>query len=79
MALAEGVVLSSWNGFERGDEVKVAHVRGKFTFYSVRLGAEGDPLWITVIGGTWQHSKYRHFPPSLVSKIKQKKLRSNEH
>jgi hypothetical protein len=73
VAVAKGIVLSSWNGYERGDEVKVANVRGKFTFYSVRLDDNQEPLWITVIGGTWQHSKYRHFGPTLVSKIKTKK------
>jgi len=50
--------------------------RGKFTFYSVRLDEEQNPLWITVIGGTWQHSKYRHFGPTLVSKPKTKKAKA---
>lgn len=76
MAVVRGVVLSSWNGYERGDEVKVVGQRGKFTFYSVRLDEEQNPLWITVIGGTWQHSKYRHFSPTLVSKPKTKKAKA---
>jgi len=73
MAIAKGLVLSSWNGFNRGDEVKVSNVRGKFYFYSVRLDDNQQPLWITVIGGTWQRSKYRHFPPALVSEMKKAK------
>jgi len=73
MAVAKGLVLTSWNGYDRGDEVKVTNVRGKFTFYSVRLNEAGSPLWITVIGGTWQHSKYRHFAPDLVRPVKKAK------
>jgi len=73
MTIAKGLVLSSWNGYERGDEVKVVGQRGKFRFYSVRVNEEGTPQWITVIGGTWQHSKYRHFGPQLVSPIRETK------
>jgi len=72
MTIAKGSVLSSWNGYERGDEVKVVGQRGKFYFYSVRLDENGAPRWITVIGGTWQHSKYRHFGPTIVSPVKKK-------
>ena len=74
MVVAKGIVLSNWNGYERGDEVKVAGHRGKFTFYSVRLGDDNKPLWMTVIGGTWQHSKFRHFLPQLILPIKKEKL-----
>lgn len=73
MTAIKGIVLSSWNGYERGDEVKVAGHRGKFTFYSVRLDDKNKPLWITVIGGTWQHSKFRHFPPQLITLTKKAK------
>jgi len=72
MATAKGLVVSSWNGLERGDPVKVAFQRGSFTFYSARLSEDGECQWVTCIGGTWQHSKYRHFIPSLVTPIKKK-------
>lgn len=77
MAGADGgtmldVTLSSWKVYERGTPVKVTGQRGSFTFYSVRLSPEGEPKWITVFGGTWQHSKYRHFHPSLVTPAKSK-------
>ena len=73
MPIIKGNVLSTWNGFERGDAVKVSGHRGKFTFYSVRLDENNEPLWITVVGGTWQHSKFRHFPPFLVTPTKKEK------
>ena len=65
MAVVKGVVLSSWNGYERGDEVKVVGQRGKFTFYSVRLDEEQNPLWITVIGG--KHDRLS--PPASLQKL----------
>jgi hypothetical protein len=80
MALVKDVVVSSWNGFERGDPVKVNFQRGSFTFYSARLSETGECKWVTVIGGTWQHSKYRHFVPGLISPIKtSKKASKREH
>jgi len=71
--LANGLVVSSWDGLNRGDTVKVFGVRGSFTFYSARLDTEGTCLWVTVVGGTYQHSKYRHFYPTLITKTKGKK------
>lgn len=65
--IASGLVVSSWNGWERGTPVKVFGVRGSFTFYSARLDDGGNVLWVTVIGGTSGKSAYRHFNPGLVT------------
>ena len=63
----------TWLGLERGDPIKVSHQRGSFTFYSVTLSDDGEPKWVTVIGGTSGHSKFRHFYPDMVSVIRKKK------
>lgn len=63
----------TWNGLVRDDPVKVLHQRGSFRFISVRLDDNGEPLWVTVIGGTAGHSKWRHFYPNMVVPIKKKR------
>ena len=67
---ARGVVESDhYLEWTRGDNVSIDGEAGVFTFLSVRLDAEGNPVWANVYGGPTKQEMHRSFSLDRVETL----------
>jgi hypothetical protein len=66
------VVEDEWNGFVKGDPIKVLGERGDFTFVKVHT-RNGEATDVIVHGGVYGHTTIRAFYPDQISKPTKRK------
>jgi hypothetical protein len=57
---------TDWRSMEPNHTVKVNGVSGNFKFRSATFNDEGECISVCVIGGTANHSHFRHFTPDRI-------------
>ena len=77
--MAERGVVESDRYLEwtRGDHVSITGEAGVFTFLSVRLDSDGNPVWVNVYGGPSKQEMFRSFTLTRLEKFERIKRRGS--
>ena len=65
-------VEDEWDGFTKGDPIKISGERGDFTFVKVHT-RNGEVTDVIVHGGVYGHTTIRAFYPHRISKPTKRK------
>jgi hypothetical protein len=66
-----------WEGFSRGDEIKISGERGWFSFVGFCKNEESGQSWVAVFGGDKDPGGRRQFRYVAPDRIKHAKRRKN--